>query len=987
MNPFAGLDAYELRHLVGHLLAADQHDAVHRLMAMSTDEGRHAWFAAKEQIRDVPGFLEDLAGAAERTAAAPDGELLDVRYALVRTSISSVAQSIPPRLIDLALEYDIWTRDRALATAALIPDAGRRFRTFFLLGQRLAGRESRQALWAAFDAAKRMPQDYERIDALRELLELGADAQRGATVRQLLEEAAAASNPDARAREVLESVVPHLADEDQLPALRFVASLADSGMAEAMRILSPRLSPEMRQFALRQAYRSGEVMRWAWIHGLLPELTPAQLAEVLDAAASVFAEADDMPWIDASLMLRELVSRLPLELKRRAVELTARVSAAARPAWLPAIISGLDDDLLARARELVLQLDGEQAIGLYFPEEPLRDRSVGRSASRDDDARGEPEPVADVMSASEWDAALAGIREKKSWDQPKALRALLERTDGPLPAAVADLLDGLHAQYGWIDLLAAAAPRLPGERVAALLAHLPGVIGDDPEAFGLDKGLDGVATYLTAADARAAIAAAAGVRDGKLRNAVLIELLPSLPPDQVAARASGLLDRVGEEPDALERLFPLLPDSSKHSALERLRSARDFDERLARLSGQPESIPDSLLPMFVDFAFALDNRIRRWRILAPFVAVEIPGLRQRIHDELVAAGAKLPKQVGKRAAEKLHAALDAAGAERYRRVLRGGGAAELADELAGTDCSDPTSLPEDLGDMREGDWANYFPQSTPDQRLALLERIAAEPIRQRGLLLADIADWLDPGEALRALELAEAEQDLSNRVWATAELLPRVPEARRAGAARRVIDMACAVEDNGEFILMLDELLSTAEHAWPDDQQRLFTHLRKVGDPGTWLQMAERAPEDVALEAVSAAVAALLAGKAPSATDVSMLADVLPLLARAGLLREALGLLVDHGTSMRSFASYGPVPDSLGAASKISRRIADGAAALSAADRRSAWEIMMAILSDGSRARLLEHLPGLTSLLERLGVSAAGEGLAGEIERAGTWWP
>lgn len=63
MNPVEGLDAYELRHLVGHLIGSARQKDVQRLLALETTDGGNvaSFVPAARWVRDIAvGKYSDL---------------------------------------------------------------------------------------------------------------------------------------------------------------------------------------------------------------------------------------------------------------------------------------------------------------------------------------------------------------------------------------------------------------------------------------------------------------------------------------------------------------------------------------------------------------------------------------------------------------------------------------------------------------------------------------------------------------------------------------------------------------------------------------------------------------------------------------------------------------------------------------------------------------------------------------------------------------
>ena len=108
-DPLANLTAYELRHLLAHLFAADRPKEMHRILALERDgdEGvrQNAWYVARVGRGDFEGFLGDLSMA---THAAEIGEAtgLELRYSLEAVSIRSLASNVPSRVLQGLVRHE-----------------------------------------------------------------------------------------------------------------------------------------------------------------------------------------------------------------------------------------------------------------------------------------------------------------------------------------------------------------------------------------------------------------------------------------------------------------------------------------------------------------------------------------------------------------------------------------------------------------------------------------------------------------------------------------------------------------------------------------------------------------------------------------------------------------------------------------------------------------------------------------------------------------
>lgn len=136
MNPVAGLNSYELRHLVAHLVAAERHDRLHELLALETTDQRNAWYLTKESRGNVDGYLADVDRAWQTTAIVSvinedeAGLLLSlqIRYALISASFNSLASRVGPKALSLLVSRGVWSSAYGLTLAQRVPEPEKRAR-------------------------------------------------------------------------------------------------------------------------------------------------------------------------------------------------------------------------------------------------------------------------------------------------------------------------------------------------------------------------------------------------------------------------------------------------------------------------------------------------------------------------------------------------------------------------------------------------------------------------------------------------------------------------------------------------------------------------------------------------------------------------------------------------------------------------------------------------------------------------------------------
>ncbi|TRU47640.1 MAG: trypsin-like serine protease, partial [Microcystis aeruginosa Ma_QC_Ca_00000000_S207] len=113
-------DGYIYNHLLWHLEKAQQIAQIHLLLREETAEGHNGWYSQCEREGKTAVFIKDIARAwqlaEEHFIENPTKSIgLQVRYALITTSLNSLAGNIPAELMSLLIQHEIWTPAQGLA--------------------------------------------------------------------------------------------------------------------------------------------------------------------------------------------------------------------------------------------------------------------------------------------------------------------------------------------------------------------------------------------------------------------------------------------------------------------------------------------------------------------------------------------------------------------------------------------------------------------------------------------------------------------------------------------------------------------------------------------------------------------------------------------------------------------------------------------------------------------------------------------------------
>ncbi|WP_071881431.1 NB-ARC domain-containing protein [Gloeothece verrucosa] len=116
-------DGYIHAHLTWHLQKAGLSAEIHQLLQEETEEGANGWYWACDSLGKTSIFMQDAAQAWELADEKEwEGVGLQVRYALITSSLNSLAGNIPPELMAALIEQKKWTPAQGLAYTLQIQD-------------------------------------------------------------------------------------------------------------------------------------------------------------------------------------------------------------------------------------------------------------------------------------------------------------------------------------------------------------------------------------------------------------------------------------------------------------------------------------------------------------------------------------------------------------------------------------------------------------------------------------------------------------------------------------------------------------------------------------------------------------------------------------------------------------------------------------------------------------------------------------------------
>jgi NB-ARC domain/APAF-1 helical domain len=567
-------DGYIHQHLVWHLEKAEQIEEIHSLLLEESQTRRNGWYEACDKIGQMANFVTDIALAwklaEDLYEVNPSKSIaLQIRYALIATSLNSITKNIPAELMAALIEKQIWTPlqgwayvqqlqnsypfEWAQAIKALVPHWPKNL-LFQVLEITLAMKPGQPQANALIGLAPYLPENLPQILA------------------QTLE--AVHAIPDEFFRsQALAALAEYLPDTLLSQALEIADDIKwERYRAETLSALAPKIPVNLLPKVLAAARRLWDGRERVKALSALAYYEPKILPEALQIARSL----NPLQRPSAlTILAHQRPKILPKALKaiRTSTDLTNRVKAI----------------LLGRLLQDFPEVSSEALKAACAIEYPLE--------------RGETL------------AELAPYLPKHLL--PKVLEAAL---------SIAAL--GIHCEYPCTLVLSALAPRLPRElllvavesvramktedrliALSHLAISLPEVI---PEALAVareiqdeyqcKKALKILAPHLPKILLPQALEIARIIQDDYQRLKALISLasqLPELLPEALESVCT--LQEEGERAGALVGLSPHLPDTLLPRAMEIARALQSYYARTPALVALVPHCPESL-PEVLEFA-------------------------------------------------------------------------------------------------------------------------------------------------------------------------------------------------------------------------------------------------------------------------------------------------------------------------------------------------------------------------------------------------
>jgi hypothetical protein len=318
-------DGYIYSYLTWHMEWAGRLSEVHGLFQEVTTEGRNGWYEACEFLGQNAKFVTDLGRAwklAEEkyeedtlqlnASGASEAIGLQVRYALIFSTLNTLASNIPAKLMAALVKHGKWSSAQGLAYAKQAQESNKRSEIL----QELAAFIIPSLLSEALEITRGLHDEFSRAFVLNGLAPYLPE--------NLLSEALELScgiHDEYEQANALSRLAPHL-PEIVSEALEVVFGIQDEDdQAKALNGLAPHLPENLLSEALEITRGiQDEFSRACALIGLAPHL-PKIVPEALELARGIQDESESLQ----AYVLSELAPYLPENLLPEALKLAREI--------------------------------------------------------------------------------------------------------------------------------------------------------------------------------------------------------------------------------------------------------------------------------------------------------------------------------------------------------------------------------------------------------------------------------------------------------------------------------------------------------------------------------------------------------------------------------------------------------------------------------------------------------------------------------------
>ena len=582
-------DGYIHEHLTWHMEKAGRVEKIYQLLQEETDTRKNAWHLICESLGKPAIFVGDVARAwklAELEYDSNPGRALGLqcRYALIISSLNTIAVNIPPELISVLIDKKVWTPAQGLAYSRQVESLSQRVKALIFIAPHLPEIRSE-----ALKVARSIGNKSSKVEALSKIApylpEIWSEALD--LVRNIDENRNRRVNSNKA--EALISIATHLPASLLPQALDLVRNLRnENDKANALISIAPHLLESLLPQALDlvRNLRNGIGQAKA-LSSLAPHLPESLLPQALEDAQNIEDESS------RAKALSSIAPHLPENLFLQALEDAQNIKDKYSRAIVLISFAPYLPEIWSKALEAIKNIENEHhragvlsKIAPHLPEFWFEALEAIKNIENEHHRAGVLSKIAPHLPKNLLPQALEVARNIEGESRAMVLSSLAPYLPKNLFLQALKVVRNIEPIYHKTYVLTSFAPYLPKNLL--------------PQA--LEDALD--------------------IKDEDHRAMVLSSLAPYLP-ENLFLQALKVVRNIGAEYHREDVLFSLAPHLPENLFLQALESE---SRRSGDLSSFALHLPESLLPQALEVFRDIGDEYSRAGILSS-LASHLPEIR------------------------------------------------------------------------------------------------------------------------------------------------------------------------------------------------------------------------------------------------------------------------------------------------------------------------------------------------------------------------
>jgi hypothetical protein len=629
-----GDDTYIHSHLTWHMEKAGQIEDIHALLREENECGKNGWYETLESLGQTAVFIEDLTRAWNLSEKKSEHQIeqgnktsfieMEIRYALIYTSINSMSANIPIELLVAFLETKKWTEAKVFIYAQKEPDPNRRMmklisiykktkekslkrnilekaldsaykirdsdaRTWALLdiAQNLDGQEKEDVIENALTSASKIKDDYKRAWVLSAIARNLDGQKKEEVIKNALTSTSKILSDDARA-EALSAIIPCLDGQEKEDAIEnalISASRIQFESARTMALLDivPNLDGKMNEKLTEKAlilaskiknnYKKVQVLL-----AIFPKLDGGKNKEVIkNALASAFHIENDNARAEAlSAIVPHLDGEKKIEVMEKALDSASLIKdddarAEALLVFFPKLVGKMNQKLMEKALTSVHKIKDDLRVKVLSAIVPCLDGQENEELVR---------KALDVASNFQNDS-----------DRRQALIAIVPLLNGKnkeeLMEKALDMASKIQYDSYRVEALIAIVPHLDGKRKEELMEKALNIASEIEKGYHRVEALVAIVPHLDGQRKEElmekALDMASKIKNDSDKVKALIAIVPHLDgkrKEELMEKALDMASKIKNDSDKVEALIAIVPHFDGQRKEELIEKAFDTASKI-----------------------------------------------------------------------------------------------------------------------------------------------------------------------------------------------------------------------------------------------------------------------------------------------------------------------------------------------------------------------------------------------------------------------